>query len=78
MAKFVKECIFYQYGISRALTSSGGSHFYHRSFEALLRKYFVTQKVATPYHPHISGQVEVSNHEIKSILENTVRSDKKD
>ena len=63
---------------SRTLISDGGSHFYHRSFEALLKKYYVTHKVATPYHPQPGGQVEVSNREIKSILEKMVRLDRKD
>ena len=65
MVKFVKECIFCQYRTPRALSNGGGSHFYHPSFEALLRKYFVTHKVATPYHPQTTSQVEVSNREIK-------------
>ena len=51
--------------------------FCHHSFEALLRKYSVTHKVATPYHPQTSGQVEVSNCEIKSILEKTVQPNRK-
>nr|GEX88991.1 hypothetical protein [Tanacetum cinerariifolium] len=34
--------------------------------------------IATPYHPQTSGQVEVSNREIKQILEKTIRSDRKD
>jgi len=29
VVKFVKACIFYQYGIHRALVSDGGSHFCH-------------------------------------------------
>ena len=78
VVKFVKECIFYRYDTPRALISDGGSHFCHRSFEALLRKYFVTHKVATLYHPQTNGQVEVSNREIKSILEKKVRPDRKD
>ena len=53
--KFVKECIFYPCGTPRTLISDGGSHFCHQSFQALLRKYYVTHEVATPYHPRTSG-----------------------
>ena len=35
-------------------------------------------RIATPYHPQTSGQVEVSNREIKQILEKTVPPDRKD
>jgi len=38
----------------------------------------VRHKVATPYHPQISGQVEVSNRKIKAILEKTVSISRKD
>ena len=34
--------------------------------------------MATPYHPQTSGQVKISNREIKHILEKTVRPDIKD
>ena len=43
-----------------------------------MKKYGVTHKVATPYHPQTSGQVEISNREIKWILEKTVSSSRKD
>nr|GEY38231.1 reverse transcriptase domain-containing protein [Tanacetum cinerariifolium] len=35
-------------------------------------KYGVTHRLATAYHPQTSGQVEVSNHGLKRILERTV------
>jgi hypothetical protein len=38
----------------------------------------VMHKVSTPYHPQTSGQVEVSNREIKHIMEKTIRLDRKD
>jgi len=72
MAKFVKEYIFYHYETPRALISDGGSHFCHRFVEALLRKYYMTHKIVTPYHPQTSDQVQVSNHGIKFILKKTV------
>ncbi|KAL0886173.1 hypothetical protein Bca101_010156 [Brassica carinata] len=38
----------------------------------------VKHKVATPYHPQTSGQVEVSNKQIKGILEKVVGTKRKD
>ena len=36
---------------------------------SLLRKYGMMHKVFTPYHPQTNGQAEVSNRELKQILE---------
>ncbi|KAM1760453.1 hypothetical protein ACFX12_003322 [Malus domestica] len=78
VADFVKTNIFARFGMPRVLISDGGSHFCNRTIEALLKKYGVTHKVATPYHPQTSGQAEVSNREIKQILEKTVEPNRKD
>ncbi|XP_019414599.1 PREDICTED: uncharacterized protein LOC109326365, partial [Lupinus angustifolius] len=51
--------------------------FIERHFENLLKKYGVSHRVGTPYHSQISGQVEVSNREIKSILEKTMSRSRK-
>ncbi|KAM1011482.1 hypothetical protein ACFX13_047585 [Malus domestica] len=65
VADFVKTNIFSRFGMPRVLISDGGSHFCNRTIEALLKKYHVTHKVSTPYHPQTNGQAEVSNREIK-------------
>ena len=49
-----------------------------KSFKSLMKKYGITHKVATPYHPRTSGQVELANREIKQILEKTVNPNRKD
>ncbi|KAL5567085.1 hypothetical protein UlMin_030249 [Ulmus minor] len=71
VTKFLKKNVFTRFGTPRAIISDGGSHFCNRKFEALLAKYGVKHKVATPYHPQTNGQAEISNREIKRILEKT-------
>ena len=75
--KFLKENIFSRFGVPKAIISDGGSHFCNKPFESLT-KYGVKHKVATPYHPHTSGQVELANREIKTILMKVVNSNRKD
>ncbi|RVW81152.1 Retrovirus-related Pol polyprotein from transposon 17.6 [Vitis vinifera] len=60
-----------------AKISDGGAHFCNKPFEALLSKYGVKHKVATPYHPQTSGRVELANREIKNILIKVVNSSRK-
>ncbi|GJT87353.1 reverse transcriptase domain-containing protein [Tanacetum coccineum] len=43
-----------------------------RVFAKVMLKYGVTHRLSTAYHPQTSGQVEVSNHGLKRILERTV------
>ncbi|GKV41179.1 hypothetical protein SLEP1_g48746 [Rubroshorea leprosula] len=78
VVKFLKSNIFTRFGTPRAVISDGGKHFCNRQFENLLAKYGITHKIAIPYHPQTSGQVEVSNRELKRILEKTVNLSRKD
>ncbi|XP_068315021.1 uncharacterized protein [Pyrus communis] len=75
---FLKDVIFCRFGTPRAIISDGGSHFCNKPFESLMKKYNINHKVATPYHPQTSGQVEISNREIKNILMKTVSPTRKD
>src|SRR6266536_2475982 len=57
--------------------TDGGSHFIHGAFRKMLAKYDVNHRIASPYHPQSSGQVELSNREIELILQKTVNRSRK-
>nr|GEZ88245.1 hypothetical protein [Tanacetum cinerariifolium] len=69
--KFLKN-LFAGFGTPRAIISDRGTHFCNDQFEKVMQKFGVTHRLATSYHPQTSGQVEVSNHGLKRILERTV------
>jgi hypothetical protein len=78
VADFVRSNIFCRFGIPRAIISDQGTHFCNRTMEALFRKYGVVHRVSTAYHPQTNGQAEISNREIKQILEKMVQPNRKD
>ncbi|XP_073017787.1 uncharacterized protein [Primulina eburnea] len=78
VVQFLMKNIFSRFGTPRTIISDGGTHFCNRQFDSLLAKYEVRHKVATPYHPQTSGQVEVSNRELKRILEKIVGASRKE
>nr|GEW08640.1 reverse transcriptase domain-containing protein [Tanacetum cinerariifolium] len=69
--KFLKS-FFARFGTPRAIISDRGTHFCSDQFAKVMLKYGVTHHLATTYHPQTSGQLEVSNHGLKRILERTV------
>jgi hypothetical protein len=75
---FVRNNNFSRFGVPHALVSDNGSHFCNMAFQSLLRNYGVTHQVSTPYHRQSNGQAEVSNRQIKQILETVVRPQRKD
>ncbi|KAL0435403.1 UNVERIFIED_CONTAM: hypothetical protein Sradi_0248200 [Sesamum radiatum] len=58
---FLKANIFSRYGTPRAIISDRGTHFCNKMVSALLKKYNVTHRVSTTYHPQTNGQAEISN-----------------
>ena len=78
VVNFVHKNIFTRFRTPRVLISDWGNHFCNNFLENVLNKYNIRHKFATPYHPLTSGQVEVSNCQLKQILENTAASNRKD
>ena len=61
----------------RGIVSDSRMHFCNKTIAALFRRYGVLHKISISYHPQTNGQAEVSNREIKSILEKIVQPDRK-
>ena len=78
VASFLCSHIFTRFETPRALITDGGTHLCNKLVDNVLRKYGVRHQTALAYHPQTNGQAEVSNREIKSILEKTVNILKKD
>nr|GFA01000.1 reverse transcriptase domain-containing protein [Tanacetum cinerariifolium] len=71
VCKFLKS-LFARFGAPRAIISDRGTHFCNDQFEKVMRKYGVTHRLSTTYHPQTSWQVEVTNRGLKRILERTI------
>ncbi|KAK9042736.1 hypothetical protein V6N11_017799 [Hibiscus sabdariffa] len=76
--KFLHKNIFTRFGVPKALISDEGSHFDNKLIAKALQRYGVRHRIATAYHPQTNGQAEISNREIKQILEKTVSTSRKD
>ncbi|XP_043818250.1 uncharacterized protein LOC122725277 [Manihot esculenta] len=75
---FMKSHIFSRFGLPKAIISDRGTHFCNKVVETLLKKHHVVHRTSTAYHPQTNGLAEVSNREIKSVLEKTVCPNHKD
>ena len=78
VAQFLRSNIFSRFGTPRALITDNGTHFSNKVIDKVLQKYGVRHRTSLAYHPQYNGQAEVSNREIKYILEKTVSSSRKD
>ena len=78
LAQFLRSHIFSRFGTPGALITYNGTHFFNKVIDKVLQKYGVRHRTSLAYHPQSNGQAEVSNREIKYILEKTVNSSRKD
>ena len=78
VAQFLRSNIFSRFGTPRALITDNGTHFCNKVIDKVFQKYGVRHRTSLAYHPQSNGQAEVSNREIKYILEKTVNSSRKD
>ena len=75
---FIRHNIFSRFRTQRAVISDEVSNFCNKLFASPLTKYRVKHRVSLAYHPQCNGQAEVSNREIKKILEKIVNVTRKD
>ena len=78
VVSFLQKNILSRFGTPRTIISDGGSHFANKIFSELMSRYGIKHIRSLAYHPQTNGQAEISNREIKRILEKTVSSSRKD
>ena len=78
VVSFLEKNILNRFGTPRTIISDGGSHFANKIFAKLMSRYGIKHIMSLAYHPQTNGQAEISNREIKRILEKTVSSSRKD
>ncbi|GJR73962.1 reverse transcriptase domain-containing protein [Tanacetum coccineum] len=65
--------LFSHFRIPKVLISDRGTHFCNRQMEKILKMYGVHYRIATTYHPKISGQDENTNTALERILKKIVK-----
>ena len=60
------------FGTPKTIISDGGSHFANKVFDRLMSRYGIKHIMSLAYHPQTNGQTEISNREIKKILDDAL------
>ena len=74
----LQKYILSRFGTLKTIISDGGIHFANKVFDKLMSRYGIKYIMSFAYHPQTNGQAEISNREIKKILEKTVSSSTRD
>ena len=78
MVGFIQRNILSRYGAPRITISDEGSHSVNKLFAKLMSRYGDKHVMGFDYHPQSNGKAEISNREIKNLLEKTVSTSRKD
>ena len=74
---FIQRNILNRYEASRTIINDEGNQFANKLFAKLLSRYGVRHAMGLAYHPQSNGKVEISNREIKEILEKKMNTSRK-
>ena len=75
---FIQRNILSRFGAPIIIISDEGSHFVNKVFAKLMSRYGIKHLIGLAYHPQSNGQAEISNREIKKIMEKIVNASRKD
>ena len=78
VVRFIQRNILSNFGAPRTIVNDEGSHFENKGFAKIVSRYGIKHLMGLTYHPQSNGQVEISNREIKKIMEKTVNASRKD
>ena len=76
--RFIQRNILSKFGATRIIISDEGIHFENKVFTKLMSRYGSKHLIGLAYHPQSNGQAEISNRDIKKILEKTINASRKD
>ena len=77
MVGFIHINLLSKFGVPRTIVNDDGSHFSNKVFAKLMSIYEIKHMMGLSYHPQSNRQAEISNREIKKILEKTVNTSRK-
>ena len=77
MVGFIQRNILSKFGAPKTIISDEGSRLENKMFAKLMSRYGIRHVMGLAYHPQSNGQAEISNREIKNIIEKTVNPRRK-
>ena len=78
MVGFIQRNVLSRFGAPITIISDEGSHFANKVLAKLISRYGIKYLMGLAYHLQSNGQAEISNREIKKILEKMVNASRKD